>query len=230
MHFLVDHIRKIIFGWSAKCGCSHVKNIFWFLQTDQLNNEIHTTKDYFPLPHDIENYTTLIFCRNPYKRIVSGFLDKYKNNGEHRHLWNHSLISFSNFVNELIQHDWKIIDHHHFTPQTTEEFDKRILLSKTIKLYDISNIDYDYIETLYNKKIPEYIITKKQGHERVHSIKNNESIKKYVYNLNIDDYIDYPVDIKYFYNEELKKKVFLFYLNDFKFFYENNINYVEDPL
>ena len=33
MHFVVDHDNKIIFGWSAKCGCSHVKYIYWFLKT-----------------------------------------------------------------------------------------------------------------------------------------------------------------------------------------------------
>jgi len=31
MYFLVDNDKQIIFGWSAKCGCSHIKNIFWFL-------------------------------------------------------------------------------------------------------------------------------------------------------------------------------------------------------
>ena len=34
MFFLVDTNKKIIFGWSAKCGCSHIKTIFWFLQSD----------------------------------------------------------------------------------------------------------------------------------------------------------------------------------------------------
>ena len=40
MHFLVDTNKQIIFGWSAKCGCSHIKEIYWFLQTDNLNNLI----------------------------------------------------------------------------------------------------------------------------------------------------------------------------------------------
>ena len=38
MRFLVDNIRKIIFGWSAKCGCSHIKYIFWFLQNNNIDN------------------------------------------------------------------------------------------------------------------------------------------------------------------------------------------------
>lgn len=29
------------------------------------------------IPNDIENYITILFSRNPYKRVVSGFLNKY---------------------------------------------------------------------------------------------------------------------------------------------------------
>jgi hypothetical protein len=226
MYFLVDTNKKIIFGWSPKCGCSHIKYIFWFLQTDNLENLIHTKKDSKELPNDIENYTTIIFTRNPYKRIISGFLDKYRKDGEYRKSWKESFLSFSQFVDKLINYDWKTINFHHFTPQTTEKFDKRILLSKNIKFYDIGKIDYQYIEQLYNKKIPECVINKKLGHERIYNIKTDIYFDKYVYNLNIDDYIDYNIDIKYFYNKEIREKVFTFYINDFSFFNENGINYI----
>ena len=152
MFFLVDIDNKIIFGWSAKCGCTHIKNIYWFLQTGNLENLIHTPKDVNNLPDDIENYITLIFSRNPYKRLLSGFLDKYKKNGEYRHRWKYPSLTFSQFVDKLINYEWNIIDSHHFEPQTTHIFDKKILMSKIIKFYDICNIDYEYIEQLYNKK------------------------------------------------------------------------------
>ena len=226
MFFLVDNDKKIIFGWSAKCGCSHIKRIYWFLQTDNLENLIHTPKDINEMPNDIENYTTLIFIRNPYKRIISGFLDKYRKHGEFRHLWKNSFLSFSQFVDKLINRDWKTIDYHHFTPQTTEKFNKKILLSKNIKFYDICKIDYEYIEQLYNKKIPEYIINKKEGHERISYVKTECYYNKYVYDLHIDDYIDYNIDIKYFYNQEIREKVFTFYIEDFTFFKENGIDYI----
>jgi len=230
MYFLVDTVRKNIFGWSPKCGCSHIKNIYWFLQTDKLINPIHTSNDMNDLPEDIENYTTLIFSRNPYNRIVSGFLDKYSKNGSYRNLWTYPLLTFTKFVDKLIDCDWNMIEQNHFAPQTTSQFDDRILLSKIIKFYDINNIDYEYIEQLYNIKIPDCVINKKEGHERITKnleIWNNSSDNKYVYHLNIDDYIDYNIDIKYFYNEEIKKKVFNFYINDFKFFEENGINYAK---
>jgi hypothetical protein len=230
MLFLVDTNKKIIFGWSAKCGCSHIKTIFYFLQTDNLVNPIHRQKDNNKLPNDIENYITIIFIRNPYKRIISGFLDKYKKKGQYRHLWKNPFLSFSQFVDKLINCDWKIIDHHHFTPQTTEKFDKKILLSKSCKFYDIGKIDYEYIEQLYNKKIPECIINKKQGHERLLNVNVESHYNDYVYDLHIDDYIDYNIDIKYFYNKDIKEKVFNFYINDFIFFKENSFDYINSAI
>jgi len=226
MHFLVDYKNKIIFGWSAKCGCSHIKTIFYFLQTNNLENPIHSSKDFHKLPNDIENYTTIIFTRNPYKRIISGFLDKYSKCGQFRYLWKESFLSFSQFVDKLIIYDWKIIDYHHFTPQTTESFDKKILFSKQLKFYDICKIDYQYIEQLFNKNIPECIINKKQGHERFFFVKTEEYYDKYVYDFSIDEYIDYIIDIKYFYNKEIREKVYNFYINDFTFFQENGIDYI----
>ena len=225
MFFLVDTNKKIIFGWSPKCGCSHLKYIFWYLETYNLENKIHTPRDRRPLPNDIENYITIIIIRNPYKRIISGFLDKYKKNGEFRYLWKDSVLSFSQFVDKLINYDWKTINKHHFTPQTTQNFDKKILLSKIIKFYDIGKIDYEYIEQLYNKKIPECLINKKIGHERLFNVNVERYYNKYVYDLHIDDYINYNINTKYFYNEEINKKVFNFFINDFIFFKENGFDY-----
>jgi len=226
MYFLVDKNKKVIFGWSAKCGCSHIKNIYWFLQTGNLENPLHTEKDYNQLPYDIYRYNTIIITRNPYKRIVSGFLNKYAKNNPCRELWKDSFLSFSQFVDKLIVYDWESVNKHHFTPQTTEEFNKRILFEKSIKFYDIENIKYAYIERLYNKKINQYVLNKKEGHERNLCVKIHDCYDTYVYDLHIDDYRDYSVDIKYFYNEEIKEKIFNFYINDFNFFYENGIDYI----
>ena len=225
MKFLIDYNKKIIVGWSAKCGCSHVKNIFWFLQNNLENNLIHTDLDSNNLPDDIENYTTIVISRNPYKRIVSGFLDKYMKNSEYKILWKHNNITFSMFVNELIKNNWEMVNKHHFTQQTSEKFSLKILQSKNIKFYDIENIDYNYIEDLYNIKIPDKVMNKKEGHERINRIKKDKIFNNYVYDLEMDEYHDSNVDIKFFYNEELKNKIYKFYEYDFNFFEEVGINY-----
>ena len=225
MYYLIDNNKKVIFGWSAKCGCSHIKRIFMFLCDIAINSiDIHKTVNVFSiLPNDIENYTTIIIGRNPYKRIVSGFLDKYKIGGEFRHLWKYSYITFSMFLNELEKKNWKMIEKHHFTPQTSEGFNRKILNSKCIKCYDIENIDYKYIENLYDKIIPESILCQKEGHERIY---NDIVIDKCVYDLHMKTYLNCKVNIKHFYNEQLKKRAFNFYKNDFMFFYEMGLDYI----
>jgi len=223
MYFLVNHDYKVIFGWSAKCGCSHIKNIFWYLKNNKINNRIHTNEDRMQLPNDIENYTTIIFCRNPYTRVISGFLDKYNVNGQYRHLWKYDNISFYQFIGELIKFNWKLIEKHHFIPQTDEYFDiNKIIKSKYIKFYDIENIDYEYIENLFNKQIPTKILNVTFGHERK---KYDEYFEEFVYYLDINTYYHYNVSIKYFYNEELQQKVYNFYENDFKIFKQYGFDY-----
>lgn len=222
MHFLVDNNSKIIFGWSPKCACSHVKRLFWFFINNNTNATIHTYKDTMSLPRDIGNYTTILFCRNPYKRVVSGFLDKYRMNGQFRNLWSDKTITFSAFINELINSNWKIIDKHHFIEQTSEYFNMKIMESKKLVIFDIENIDYAYLEDLYNKKIPSELLTRKEGHERK---TYNKPYEEPVYDLNMDLYFEYNVPIKNFYNEEIKNKIKSFYEKDFTFFRENGIDY-----
>ena len=127
MYFLVDAKHKVLFGWSAKCGCSHIKRIFWFLQNNTIDNSIHTCHDLRKIPDDIVNYTTIIIGRNPYKRIVSGFLDKYripgeKIEGQFRKWWKYDTITFSMFVDELIN-----LEYDYLSPETIDALNIIIL-------------------------------------------------------------------------------------------------------
>jgi hypothetical protein len=225
MHFLVDNENKIIFGWSPKCGCSHIKSIYWYFKEKVINSIIHTNRDFCELPDNIEEYTTIIIIRNPYKKIISGFLDKYCLDGEFRHVWIHDTITFSMFVNMLENNEWSIVCHHHFSPQTEGDFDQRVLKSKIIKFYDIGNIDYKYIEELYHTEIPDEVLHIKYGHERK---KYEESIKSDVYDVDMDSYVGMNVDIQFFYNKELKNRVYQFYKNDFILFSEYGFDYEEE--
>jgi len=226
MHFFVNNNYKVIFGWSGKCGCSHVKKIYYYFCNNG-EKELHTDDEYEEeLPENIEEYTTILFIRNPYKRVVSGFLDKYSKSGVYSNklLVKYDIIKFDNFIDELIENDWNIIDYHHFTPQTTEQFNKnKIIKSKNLILYDIENINYEYLEKLFNKKIPDQLLNFKGGHER--KIYNENFNSDYVYNLDINEYIKYNVHIDKFYNKELKEKVYNFYVNDFLFFKEFGFDY-----
>ena len=109
----------------------------------------------------------------------------------------------------------------------SEAFNEEILKSKCIKCYDIENIDYNYIEELYSVKIPEVILHKKEGHERDNY---DLDFNAPVYDLNMVEYYKYNVNIKYFFNEELKQKIFTFYEKDFIFFKEFEIDYTNSDV
>lgn len=228
MFFLIDKKNLIIFGWSAKCGCCHVKAIYNFLKNDKISKTNLHRNTYNNLSNDIlnsiEKYTTIIFTRNPYKRLISGFLEKYGLTGTCRSRWPDKNIKFSKFVNEL--GNWNIIDKHHFIQQTSEAFNDKIMNSKIIKCFDIENIDYDYIEKLYNKKIPLELLEFRGTHTRNNIIKGtNLEFNKYVFDLNMKEYYNFKLKTKFFYNDELKQKVFNFYKNDFLFFSKLGLDY-----
>jgi len=224
MYFIINNDKKIIFGWSAKCGCSHIKRIFWNLDNDNINNEPHIKiEELNKLPDNTNEYDIILFIRNPYKRIVSGFLDKYKKDGSFRKMWKNKKITFSLFLDEIISENWDVIDKHHFIQQTSEKFDEnKILQAKSYRIFDIENIDYSYIEMLYNKKINNDVLHIKQGHER----KTYENTINYnVYDLEMEEYYENNINYKYFYNHEIKNKIYKFYENDFIFFKKNGFNY-----
>jgi hypothetical protein len=217
MYFLIDEKNKIAFGYSAKAGCSHIKKIFWYLITNDANHKIHVKGEYNSMPKDYIDYTFIIILRNPYERIISGFLDKYKPNGQFRKFWKEDILSFEQFVNTLIKGEFKEVNKHHFTPQTTEKFREEYLLkSKTLHVYDLCNIDYDIIEKLYNKKIPTELIDFKGSHANDRQLVIPNDVSK-VYSLDISCYLLYKVPIEKFFNEELTQKVTGFFINDLIF-------------
>lgn len=227
MYFLIDNKLKIIFGWTPKCGCSHIKKMFGYLRTDNINSKIHIPSENGHLPNNMDNYTTILIIRNPYEKVISGFLDKYNPNGSFRHKWTNNNLVFSKFVDELVIKNWNLIDKHHFLPQVAEHFNKsNILKSKYLKIYDIKNIDYSYIEKLYNKKIPEFVLNYKGGHER----NATNILEEYVYDLDINLYYKNNVPLKYFYNEDIKNKVSNFYKDDILFLKESGFDYVEETI
>jgi len=225
MKFIVNNEKKIIIGWNGKCGCSHIKTIYLYLKKKKLENKIHTHEVDNKLPENVRDYTTIIICRNPYERVVSGFLDKYKINGEFRRLFNQTSLTFSQFVDELILAKWKKVDYHHFTPQLSDNFSTKLLFSKQIYFFDIANIDYNLIEQLFQQNIPPEIKTKKQGHERQFFIKNDLPFEQYVYDLDINSFIERKVQYKYFFNKQIQQKIYHFYIQDFLLFKQFGLDY-----
>ena len=154
MLFLKDKERKIIFGWSAKCGCTHIKKIFYYLQNGVLDNPVHKKEEY-----DKGNFTfekddyIILFIRNPYERLVSGYLNKY-NEGSSifaRAQWRPDKeLTFKNFVEELTRNNFQTLNAHHFTPQLSEDWTDKIKEHNNLTIFDINNIQ----EYFFDKSIP----------------------------------------------------------------------------
>ena len=53
----------------------------------------------------------------------------------------------------------------------------------------------------------------------------NKIINYDVYDLNIDEIMDCNIDIKYFYNEDIKNKIYKFYENDFILFKQQGFDF-----
>jgi hypothetical protein len=229
MLFLIDENKKVIFGWSAKCGCSHIKNIFYYLQTGEYckpGQIVHRGKgkDFKQLPENLNDYTIIMFIRNPFERVVSGFLDKYKLGGEFRDLWDKTIpLTFSNFVDKIIENN-RMIDNHHFTPQTSEHFCDKVRYNNKTFIYDINNINYDFIEHIYGKKIPKEVLDYRGEHcyNYIKTIQENEIN---IYDIELDTYHGLKIPLKYYYNVNIQHKIEKIYKEDLIFFEERGFIY-----
>jgi hypothetical protein len=222
MRFIVNENKKIIFGWSPKCGCTHVKNMVHFLDEMHLS-AIHIYEfDTYELPKNLDDYIIIMIIRSPYKRIISGMLDKYKKKGNFRSMWNtNDPLTFKNFVNKTFENNYEIIDLEHFSPQTSGWFIENLKFHKKTIIYDIEHIDYDYIGSLYQKIITQEVIQLRGNHIN----KNTELLTEYVFDTQIDEYSNYKIPIEYFYNDDLKEKILQIYKDDFEFFESKGFYY-----
>jgi hypothetical protein len=223
MRFIVNQDKKIIFGWSPKCGCTHIKNMVYFLENIKISKLHHGVYDTYELPSSLEEYIIIIVIRNPYKRIVSGIMDKYKLNGELRHLWTiDTPLSFSNFIDKLSEANYEVVEHEHFCQQTDGWFREDIKTHKKLVIFDLEKINYEYIGSLYCKIIPKHVIDFKGNH-----INNNTIIMDQpVFDLTIDEISSYKISIENFYNEEITEKIKTIYKNDFDFFESKGFTYL----
>jgi len=186
MYFIINDRKRIIFGWSLNCGCVHVKTLFFTLTRnvqyidDTPQKEVFTKDTYDSLDttmYPLKEYTLVIFIRCPFERIISGFLDKEN-------------ITFSNYVNML-----------NYTPQTSENWNlKFVKQCKTLKIFDIKNIDYDYIKELFKTNTNLTLLSKK---------------------ILSEDY-----ELSKFYNKDTYDTISQVYKDDLKFFKYHSFNYV----
>lgn len=237
MFFIEDKENKILFGNNAKSGTQHVRTLFRFLKDDitdlkTIGKKIFSNKIY-PKAKLVNNintykgYTLIIFFRNPYERLVSAYREKYTKEKKNRFKfknYDYLDLKFNLFVEDLIKNKFKNIDNIHFKIQSDIGSNNIINILENadnifsnIVFYDIKNIDYSYLEKLYNKTIPEHIKHFKGSHVYEDKIQHKPIFDKPVFDLQYREYKDYKVDYGHFYNQKIKDKIKSFFKKDFDF-------------
>lgn len=230
MHFIILDDKKLIVFWSLKCGCSTLKTIlaiYLKLQNSKYRH-IHLNKE---LREKInkrdqnkisiyKNYNIVMLIRNPYKRLVSGFLNKYVNN----HYENPSNCNcFYDFCRILLKNPEKI-NKHHFDKQTCDigwDFYNELQRPNIKYILDTSKVND--ITKILGLNIPKI---KENYHSRV-SEKNQEVKKTNCWSLDYNSLKNLDnINYSNFYNDDIKKLVYNIYKDDFIFFNNNlNMNY-----
>lgn len=228
MYFLVDDRHRFLIGWSAKAGCTAIKR--WYNNALGLgisNREIHavigygdtvfTNVDKFPRQH-YDGYKKICLIRNPYKRLVSGYVNKYVIEQAYEQGWN----NFKEFVEVLIKDRFfRKINKHHFTPQTSEAFNKFLRRKWNWDLVvDLENLDKK-INTINQ-------ITGLKGtisHPNETGYKKAVKIEKPAYLMKNSEIKESMPSFEYFYSADILNKVYKKYINDFKNFRKWGFDY-----
>lgn len=236
MYFILDKERKVALGWSAKCGCTHIKSLYVMIQNINKDIDVHKYCRWGSIESvdNICDYTIILFIRNPYSRLVSGFVDKHGVWREDHQLktvpnWE---LTFHKFVNILTKSiftpqitltcDPEGIDYHHFTPQTTEKFciDK-IQQCKTLKVFDIENIDYDYLKDIFDF----HGDLQNAGYGPHKHVDKTNNYTHNLYDVPVTDLVHEKYHYSEFYNKDIYEKVKEFYKNDLEFFAQHGFVY-----
>lgn len=224
--------HNYIIGYSAKSGCTYVRQLFLELHKNELNGEPtykwhHLGLD-FKIPNNIniDKTNKIIVSRNPYKRTVSMFIDKYCGGpgaGLLRNKFTIEKTTFRIFVKKLLYFkinkklnniDVHIKEQSHNLNKNNAQF---------IKLEEFNeNIVNAYKSLNLHNLVPSVENYLKKDIFKNESKKCNEEIFVYDKEYEIGNTI-FP-DAKYFYDNELLELVYYIYKDDFiNFNYEKYI-------
>ena len=171
----------------------------------------------------------VFLCRNPYKRLVSGYLNKYIEHTKYEEAslkinQNVVLHPFEGFVDSLCNKNdgLRVIDRKHFKPQIWDHEGNRFSVTPKMVFNSdrVSNV-FDFFNNLYETEIAESQLVRKavgikSQHDHDPSTKDSFNVDRHalsdlVYSKSVPKYST-------FYNDSIKTKVYNFYKDDFDFF------------
>lgn len=237
MYITKENIKKINYAysikynykikWNAKCGCTLLRRFFYELHKNEQKIIIKEWELGLPsFKHNINDILishSLLLTRNPYKRVVSMFTNKYNgpmNIDSLQHKFKLNTNTFYSFVlklKEFKENDkWCDI---HLTPQyfNYEYGDKLIKLENIkIRILDLYK-NLNEIKPLFN--LAESFFDKQNLGFINETYKNNSNNNTFIGYYNFIDNFSGPwPDYNYFYDDKIKKLVYEIYEEDFKLF------------
>jgi hypothetical protein len=174
---------------------------------------------------DLSEPKHILFIRNPYKRIVSGFIFVYAFSNFYRRAsrqdpWEikgeSDALTFKKFVDIIYESSsWEEavnlgVERSHILPQDINKniYDKRVLDLKIFdKVFDIENIEYNYLDKIFGNSI-----------DKRNLIKNRNSTKYGCYNLNNKN--AYELNLLEIFTMKQKPNWRLFFSEEIRFKFE----------
>lgn len=237
MFFHADDEKKLLFGMSQKCGCTHLKCLYNFLLTNTIEKDVQKLHNLPTVFYDADkhkDYHVVAFSRSPFARIVSAYRDKYSEMGEYRKLWDQynppNSLNFRNFVNCVTVCNPGIEKFHTFPqcklcdmPNYSSSLIE-VLMNNQVTLFDIKNIDYSFFQQFYNKDIPEEIVSFRGPHN---SSFLNKTLDSNLSTILLDEIYGFSIPYHGFICGHTKKNIENIYMLDFEIFKYLGIDYKE---
>ncbi len=224
---LIDTKNKIILDWSPKAGCTIMVKMFFrnmglLEEALAYNSWIHEYRMHvFTKAHpitidDLRNseYYKIKFVRNPYHRVVSGYLHTMKYEVMHKPVkdalwrWNAN-ISFKSFVKYLSKIDLHTCDPHYSLQKKFFENEIPNCFNKIIKLEQLN----EGIAEINEKKGVHFDLS---GLTSNHHLEKNHRLTQ---NVSRSRWNKIKNDIPWytnFYDAALAEKVYALYKEDFE--------------
>ena len=220
------HEYKITIWWSAKCGCSTIKNLCYNKILNLEKKNLHTDS-YNAFDPKLLHYKNILIVRNPIFRFISSynmffntFIDMHKINKD---------LTFKEFVELNLKYRIdglknNVSLNHHTTNQFSEQY---INLNK----YCLeNNIEFKFDEVIKLESFDAVKFTKiyfnidlKNEEILNKSIKNNN--KEYVFDKTYNEIQKIKPEYNFYLNEEIIHFIKEIYKDDYKLLEEYNIFY-----
>jgi len=235
---IVDNKNKVLVFWNAKCGCSFVKALF--LQSREIPlpefEQLHEIIGYGYSPNqefsfidtnDLERYSSykkVLIVRDPYKRLVSGFLEKIPKWIKAGHFNQSCYLSFNDFISKISEINGVVscgsssfYDIKHFIPQFSEKYEIFEKMGWTFDyVIDVSQLskNIDVFENLFSSKLDE-VAAFEIGSS--HQVKYSDSIREGSADVPLEEWMNtnvFPNYKSFYMNEQVMQSFNHLYSND----------------